>query len=70
MPVTLRGGRIELSGWYVALLATWLLAGLPFVLIIGIGMGGLLAFFIWFALNAVLFAPIMLAPYGVRRKGA
>ena len=68
MPMTLRGGRIELSGWYAALLGIWLLAGLPFVLIIGIGMGGLLGFILWFALNAVLFAPIMLAPYGIRRK--
>ena len=59
--------RIEVRGWYAALVALWLLAGLPLVYFIGLGFAGFMPFLFWLALNAVLFAPVMLAPYGLRR---
>ena len=52
------------------MLALWLFAGMPFVWVLGIGFGGLAAFAIWLGLNALIFAPVMLAPYGIRRVRA
>ena len=63
-------GKYELRGWYVALVAVWLLTGLPVIVILGIGFAGLAGFAMWMALNAVLLAPLILAPYGVKRTVA
>ena len=59
------GGRIQLRGWYVALVAVWAITGLPLVVILGVGFAGFIGFLAWLALNAAIFAPVMLAPYGV-----
>ena len=69
MTLRVLGHRFDVRGWYAGMFVLWLFACVP-VLLIGTGMGGPLAILLWLALNAVLFAPVMLAPYGIRRIGA
>ena len=67
--MTIADGKYEVRGWYAGMVALWLFVGVP-VLVLGVGFGGFLALGLWFVMNAVLFAPIMLAPYGIKRATA